>query len=379
MPARIIPAEQLTDSHRSAWSALQEANPHLVSPFFRPEFTDCVARVRDGVHAILLDDGRSEGFLPVHVRKTVARGVAGHLSDVEGAILPPESEFAPFHILRDCGLTAWRFHHLIGSHAGVGRVVMARAENPYIDLSGGYEAYRAERLAQRSRLFKEIERKARKAARTREVAFTLDDRDPAALEWLVGRKKAQLKCMGAWDYFRVPWTVPLMKACNEQTGDAFAGLVSTLRHDGRIVAAHIGLRSRETMHAWTHVYDPHEAPLSVGMVMLCRLCEAAADAGVTRIDLGRGDEGYKSRFASGSLPLGEGAAELRKLPRLARKGFYFGREAVRNTPVGPLAQSVVRTARDWARGLRREVMKTDLASAEPAAEDRSDDRIASAC
>ena len=354
MRARPVPIADLDDADKAEWATLQEGNPHLASPFFRPEFAECCGAVREGVEVAVLDNGRRRGFLPYkrHLRG-VARGPAGHLSDLEGAALDADAEFRPFDFVRSCGLRAWRFHHLVGSHPGVARVVMARAENPYIDLHGGYEAYRADRRATRSRLFKEIERKGRKADRERAVEFILDDRAPEALAWLVEAKRAQLRAMGAWDYFRVPWTVPLMRECAGRRGEAFAGLVSTLRHDGRIVAAHVGLRSGPTLHAWTHVYDPAEAGLSVGMVMLCRLCEAAAGAGVTRIDLGRGDEGYKGRFASGSLPLGEGAAELHKLPRLARKAFYFGREAVRDTPLGPAAQKVVRGLREWSRGVRR--------------------------
>lgn len=352
MHARRQPISEVDDAAKAAWAAIQEANPHLASPFFRPEFAECCGEVRGGVEVAVLEAGETTGYLPYHRdRGRVARGPAAHLSDVEGAAITPDARFEPMAFVRQCDLRAWRFHHLVGSHPGVEPVVMARAENPFIDLSAGYEAYRDDRMAKRSRLYKEIGRKARKAERQRTVEFTFDDRDPEALTWLAGQKAVQLKCIGAWNYFRVPWTVPLMRACVARRGEAFRGLVSTLRHDGRIVAAHIGLQSGPTLHAWTHTYDPRESSLSVGMVMLCRLSEEAAAAGITRIDLGRGDESYKSRFASGSLPLSEGAAEIGLMPRLARKAFYAGREAVRHTPIGPSAQKMIRTVRDWKRGL----------------------------
>ena len=350
MPLRCLPMHDVPDAEKAAWAALQAELPFADSPFFRPEFVECAAAAHGGVEVALLEGG---GWLPFHRdHRGVARGAAGHLSDFEGGVIRPDAGFDAAAFVREAGLKAWRFHHLVGGHPGSAPHAMTLADNPYVDLAGGYEAYRNQRRDARSRLFKELGRKARKAERTHEVLFTLDDRDPAALDWLIEHKRRQLRAMRVWDYFNVPWTVPLFRECCGRRGRDFAGLVSTLRHDGRVVAAHLGLRSRGVLHAWTHVFDAEAAALSPGMVMLCRLFEAAANDGVTRVDLGRGHEGYKARFASGTTPLAEGAVERSALPRLAQRAFYFGRDAVAESRLGPPFRRIVRKTRDAVRTLR---------------------------
>ena len=352
MPLRRLPMLELPDAEKAAWAAAQEGLAAADSPFFRPEFAECAASVRGGVEVALPGGG---GWLPYHRdRRGVAGGPAGHLSDFEGGVIAADAGFDADAFVREAGLRAWRFHHLISGHPGSAAHAMSVAESPFVDLSGGYDAYHAERRAARSRLFKEIGRKARKARREHEVRFTLDDRDPAALGWLIEHKSRQLRAMRAWDFFGVPWTVPLLRACCGRRGRAFGGLVSTLRHDGRIVAAHLGLRSRHVLHAWTHVFDAEAAALSPGMVMLCRLLEAAAADGVTRVDLGRGREGYKARFANGGSRVLEGSVERRALPRLARRAFYSGRDAVAESALGPPLRRLVRRTRDALRSLGRD-------------------------
>src|SRR5687768_15385075 len=55
----------LSHVHLERWRALQRENPGLQSPYFRPEFTQAVARVRDDVEvAVFEDQGKAVGFLP---------------------------------------------------------------------------------------------------------------------------------------------------------------------------------------------------------------------------------------------------------------------------------------------------------------------------
>ena len=72
-------------------------------------------------------------------------------------------------------------------------------------------------------------------------------------------------------------------------------------------------------------YDPKFATYSPGLVLLAKVVEEAPLLGLHVIDLGKGAEGYKGRFANASIPLAEGSVEAsdiiaasRRLMRLAR-------------------------------------------------------------
>jgi CelD/BcsL family acetyltransferase involved in cellulose biosynthesis len=77
-----VPGSALSGNLVARWSALQLADPEPASPFFRPEFTQAVARVRDGVFVAVVEDGRVPvGFLPFErARLGIGKPVGRHLS-----------------------------------------------------------------------------------------------------------------------------------------------------------------------------------------------------------------------------------------------------------------------------------------------------------
>ena len=61
--------ENLTKGEINAWSEIQRAEPQLASPYFRPEFTQSVATVREDVEVAVFSDGECPiGFLPFQRR-----------------------------------------------------------------------------------------------------------------------------------------------------------------------------------------------------------------------------------------------------------------------------------------------------------------------
>jgi CelD/BcsL family acetyltransferase involved in cellulose biosynthesis len=86
-------------------------------------------------------------------------------------------------------------------------------------------------------------------------------------------------------------------------------MVSALYAGDTLVAGHIGMRSEQVWHYWFPAYDATHAAFSPGSVLLLRMIEHAPAIGITRIDLGKGESRYKSRFMNGSVPLIEGRIE----------------------------------------------------------------------
>jgi CelD/BcsL family acetyltransferase involved in cellulose biosynthesis len=98
----------------------------------------------------------------------------------------------------------------------------------------------------------------------------------------------------------------------------------------RPVAAHFGIRSETVLSWWFPAYDVDCSRYSPGLVLLLRLAEAAAAAGILQVDLGKGHEAYKESFKSADVEVAEGWVERpsagaavrwaqRTPPRLARE------------------------------------------------------------
>ena len=147
MNIRTITVESLTSEEIAAWSAIQRSVPMLSSPYFRPEFTQAVAAVRDDVEvAVLENSGRPVGFFPFQRTPwNAGRPIAGRLSDYHALIAPAEVECDPVTLIRACGLSSWHFGHLVEVHKSFEPFAWSRAESPYIDLSDGFDAYLKQR------------------------------------------------------------------------------------------------------------------------------------------------------------------------------------------------------------------------------------------
>jgi CelD/BcsL family acetyltransferase involved in cellulose biosynthesis len=163
---RSIAADQLTPEQVAAWASIQRADAALASPYFRPEFTQAVAAVRNDVEVGLLEDGGEPvGFFPFQRSgRNVARPVGGKMSDFQGVLARPDLAWDPRQLLQGCGLAAWHFDHLLASQQPLQPYHWSVAPSPYIDVSAGWEGYQSQQLATHRNSFKRVLRKARNAA-----------------------------------------------------------------------------------------------------------------------------------------------------------------------------------------------------------------------
>ncbi len=97
------------------------------------------------------------------------------------------------------------------------------------------------------------------------------------------------------------------------------------------------------LHWWFPVYDPQFAAFAPGWILLRELTVAAPSLGVTRIDLGRGDDEYKRRAKTGDTMVCQGfVTESRAAlaTRRAQVGARRRREVVVRSPVGSIGSRV---------------------------------------
>lgn len=354
MKVEVLPADELGGQHVECWSELQMADPDLFSPFFRPEFFAAVAGVRRDVFVGSIEDaGRPVGFFPFQRGPLgVGKPVGGSLSDHHGVILERAVEIDPPALLRACGLRAWDFTHLVVSQRPFVPYHVRVHPSPILDLSGGFAEYRRLKSSAGSSVIAQADRKARKLAReVGPLRFVADDGDRGALQQLMRWKSRQYQRTKVTDTFASRWRTELIERIHATRTPCFAGVLSTLRAGERLVAAHLGMRTRDALHWWFPSFDAQLARYSPGVTLLMQLATAAEEWGVGVIDLGVGDEHYKRRLMTGSVPLAEGAVTLRGSLTAVRQLSDGAKHVVRHTPLAAPGRQATR----WMRRRRDEL------------------------
>jgi CelD/BcsL family acetyltransferase involved in cellulose biosynthesis len=350
----LVSADALTGEHVQAWSELQRADQGLHSPFFRPEFTRQVAAVRPGVEVAVLEQGEEPvGFFPFQRgRGGIGRPVGGPLSDFHGMVASPATIWNAEELVAACGLSAWRFQHVPAGLEPFRPYHYSAGPSLYMDLSRGFEAYRQQRCQAGSEQLRKAQQKLRKAAReVGPVRFEPDAADPKVLERLLAWKVDQYRRIQAVNFLAPDWTRRLLAAILAAGDIAFGGLLSALYFGDRLVAAHLGIRSYERLHAWFPAYDPEFAAYSPGLILFVQLAERAGPLGIERIDLGRAHERFKTSLASAAENLAEGSVDLRLWRRTARRGAFRLAQWIRSSRLRGPARAMVRLVpglRQWA-------------------------------
>ncbi|HZY19127.1 MAG TPA: GNAT family N-acetyltransferase [Ramlibacter sp.] len=322
MKIQVIRPGELDPQMMRRWLDLQSCNLALGSPFFSPAYVQAVGESRDDTWVAVMEDGEGiAGFFPFQRRWGAGRPVGDWLSDHHGVIAAPHAQWDWTELLRASRLGFWQFDHLPASQrppAGV-----ASGCSPALDLSAGFEAWRDRRIAAGGRRVAELPRKARKLAReVGPLRFEADCRDPRVFATVLQWKSEQCRRTGARDCLGPAWTRELLERIAAADQPQLAGRLSALYAGDELVAAHFGMRSRTVWHWWFPVYSHAHASYSPGALLLTEVAQAAAREGSQLLDLGKGDESYKSSFADAALPLLEGtvgresvATHLRALRR----------------------------------------------------------------
>jgi CelD/BcsL family acetyltransferase involved in cellulose biosynthesis len=344
---RFVGLGALTARELDSWHTLRDSNPLLDSPYFHPGFAAAVhASGREVRVAVATDDaGETRALLPVHRERSLIRPVGWPAADFQGPVLSAGSSFPPLDLLT-AGVRGFEFDHLVEGLADFEPWTEFQRPSPFVDTSGGLEGY----LGRASRSGKDnmgqARRRAAKAERTYgAVRFVADAVDPEALDQVIGLKRAQYAATGARDYFAEPDRSELLTRLLRTRDSSFGGVLSTLRAGPHLVAAHFGMRSGSVLHWWFPVYDPAFAHLSPGWMLLRELVIAAPELGITRIDLGRGDDEYKRRAKTGETMVGQGVVTKSTARRTLRRMRNSAIASAKSSPIAPGLRHIVRTFR----------------------------------
>jgi CelD/BcsL family acetyltransferase involved in cellulose biosynthesis len=334
---RIIRPAELGGPELERWRSLQEADVRLSNPFLSPEFVRTYGEHRPRVRvAVVEQDGRTVAFLPFERDgRSVARALGYRLADCQGVIGEDGAIPSMQDLLAAAGLSVFEFDHLLTHQADRVSVRSVAAPSPVIEVGEGYEAWIAEKRAASSRIKRALAKGRKLEREVGELRFTYDSTDHSDLEQLMSWKSAQYARTGRADTFARPWMRSLLHDLLDVRAEGFSVRLSRLDAGPRTVALYLCLRSPRMLASWFPVFDREFAVYSPGLVSALSLVRAAADDGISTIDLGKGHEDYKQVLKSGDASVSRGAA-VRMGPSAL---LWYAHQAPRRAAFGLVGRS----------------------------------------
>lgn len=349
MNVSVVSADQMSIDQVQAWDALQRTDPNCDNPFFRPELIQLAAQVQPNVEvAILQENGEAVGFLPFERSAgDIGLPVISRISDMHGAVVRRDIPWDAADLIRQAGLNVWHFDHLPATQKPFAPWFRSLEDSPYIDLKDGFDAWCQDRREAGSSAISQAKRKARKLGKDiGPVRFELHDGEPDVMAALISWKSAQLEQQGFLNIFNFDWVRDLMELLQDWSTNGCRTCLSALYAGDRLVAAHLGLHSGAVLSSWIPAYDAEVSRYSPGLILHVEMARAAAEAGITRIDLCRGENQLKSSLMSDAFPVAIGALDLRPVRRLMTAGYYCARQIARESSFGRVPLQVYRAIRN---------------------------------
>lgn len=344
MSVRVVPARSLGEPELARWAEIRRGEPSLASPFFAPDFTAIVAAARDDVRVAVVERDGVSAYLPFQRgRLGIGRPVGSILSDYHGAIAAAGADLDARALIRGCGLKTWEFTYVPATQACFAPFHRSGEVSHQIDFSGGVEAYLRELETAHGSTLRRLAGKTRKLEREHgALRFVLHAAGDDALATLMRWKSEHYLRSGAVDILKQPWVREVLRGAHAAQGESFAGVLSFLYADERPLAAHLAIRSGPVCHSWFPVYDTAFGQYSPGLILLLRLIESGAGAGISLIDLGGGDYRYKLMLANRGEQLAAGAVELPSAATVVSSGRRLARSLVRRSAIAPRLRRLAR-------------------------------------
>jgi CelD/BcsL family acetyltransferase involved in cellulose biosynthesis len=287
-----------------------------------------VARVRSQVEvAVFREGGEIVGCFPFE-RKGERRAipVAGRLNDLHGPLIErlDRDEFS--RILRLAGLTRFDFHAapIMPWNADGAMSCEVTGYRACLGIKAGdYVEYLMNSrysVRQQKRKTRAMERKLGP------LRMEWQTPDDAVLETLLSWKSQQYRRTGNLDIFSVAWTRQLLHGLLRLEPDGMHAQMCALYAGDELVAVHLALRYRNTLHCWFPAYSVPHSQFSPGTELFLRMAARAPSEGVTVLDMGSGTEAYKKKLTNetycvirGSIDLIPWRCKLRSLSLAARQ------------------------------------------------------------
>jgi CelD/BcsL family acetyltransferase involved in cellulose biosynthesis len=341
------PLSHLGSIDRAAWRELAHRDGVLLSPYLLPEFADLVDAERHDVRVVIAEeDGAPVGYFACHAPVGgVVRPVGAPLSDYQGFAARPGFKVQSKALLDVLGAEVLVYDNWRGEAPGK---VRDRGGSSILDLGQGADAWLANRRQLHRVHFKKMSQRKRKAEREYgEVRVVFGDPLGERYDALKAWKSQQFRNSGLIDLFSVRWTEGVLARASARAFGPFRGLTASLYLGDRLAAVETGLVAGGVYHSWIPAYDKRFASVSPGLLLMHGIIEAAESMGISRIDLGKGEQAYKAYYTDYEAPLSSGRAVSRGLSGLRIKSWEMAEQLGGALP-GPLAAAPLKLRRRWA-------------------------------
>ncbi len=335
MRVTVVRPADLGPGEAELWAGFQRSCPHAQDPFLSLTFARAVGRHRDRARVAVVEaDGAIIAFLAFELTPARIGMPIGYPMNNLQAFVSGGVAFSAKQVIRKAGLRGWRFVAAPADHSPLApyHYEGTTARVPLIDLSEGYKAYYLSRskkfIEDAGRHLRSLERRAGP------VSLEWGSQDPAHVRKLIEWKSARYG--GARELFADPAARGIAEEVSAASSADCAGLVNVLRAGDRTVALLSALAGPAGLSGWFTAYDAEMRKFSPGTMALLATAQEAEQRGITRIDMGAGQDSYKFRMANGSYLAAGGAIWTIPAERAGRAAFrrlyaaFSGRIAARS-------------------------------------------------
>jgi len=328
-------AHELSETDRTAWTALRASNPATYSPYFHLDYTILLSELRDDVFiACVYENDLPIAFLPYQGQR-FARPVGAPMTDYHGLVCKSDASLNTVNVLKAAGIGAYHFSASVNQQ--MSSHFQSEGDGVLMNLSSGVDKWREDRDGSYRRHLKSNRRRIRKATEDiGEPQFIWQSKDPAMFEQLIAWKKQKFAETGKYDVLSADWTMELLTQLWQRNNGGLKCDMHALYFGDRLAAIDLGLSDRQTFHSWIVAYDGELHSYAPGIQLLEGLIDASHTLGYNRIDLGVGTDGYKRHYATEPVTAGTGfiAAQgsAAALSHLYSKAETFGQKALKDAP-----------------------------------------------
>ena len=360
MQIEIARPSALSLDDQRVWSALQDADPALDSPFLGPGWAQAVERAQrlergEVLVAVLREAGAAMGFFSARVTGFTAMAAGAPMNDYQALVAAPGASLDTRRLIEALGVHRLDFPYMLADQASFAPHMRGQGIAYVLDLTEGYAAYAGQRRAAGSGLVKDLDKRRRKAEREAgPVVFAAHSHSRTDFDRLLAWKSAQMLATGQTDIFQTGWTTRLMRDLFTRRDPDFGGVLFTLHIGGELAAAHFHLRGRRTVHAWIVAHDGAFDRYSPGLLLFQDIARWMDQTPFRILDLGAGDYRFKQQLANRHRVVAHGFVGRPSPLSLLRQAQYGVRDAAERLPLGPISAlpgKAMRRLDQW-RGLR---------------------------
>ncbi len=296
----VIGPSEIDDRLRSDWQDIRSSSTIFRSPFFSSSFIEQVARLIPHVEiGVAVQDGRAVAIFPFQRQgRATAKPVGLGINDAHGLIACAGVGPGLREMMEACRINSFPFHAAPCEASEIARYQLGTTKSYLADLMvdpQGYEHYLRET---RNTIDKQAQKTRRMIRDLGPLKFEFDCRDPGVLDSLIELKCEQYRRTHTYCILGVPWIQRLLRNMHAEVDAPVRGVLNALYAGDKLVAMHFGILEGDLLHYWFPVFDAAYGFGSPGTQLFLDVAREARERGVVAIDMGYGEQPYKTKLTN---------------------------------------------------------------------------------